>query len=182
MEKRYLFKNFLKDKQIGSIVSSSKFAVNRVCNKLDFSGRKIIVEYGPGTGVFTKILLERMSPESKLILIETNKDMISILKRIKDPRVFIFNDTAENVENILRQCGEETADYIISGIPFSFIKKEEKHKILGNTRKVLSSNGTFLVYQFTLTVVGYLKKYFSQISYDFVFLNIPPLFIFVAFK
>ncbi|HEX9667530.1 MAG TPA: methyltransferase domain-containing protein [Thermodesulfobacteriota bacterium] len=182
MEKKYLFKNFLKDKHVASIVSSSKFAVNRVCNKLDFGGKKIIVEYGPGTGVFTKILLERMSPESKLILIETNKDMISILKKIKDPRVFIFNDTAENVEDILHQCSEETADYIISGIPFSFIKKDKKHEILGNTRKVLSNNGRFLVYQFTLSVVGYLRRYFTKISYDFVFLNIPPLFIFEAFK
>ena len=147
MERKYLFKNFLKDKHIGSIVSSSKFAVNRVCNKLDFAGKKVIVEYGPGTGVFTKILLERMSPDSKLILIETNKDMISVLKRIEDPRVFIFNDTAENVEDILLQCGEETADYVISGIPFSFINKEKKHEILGNTRKVLSNNGRFLVPQ-----------------------------------
>lgn len=182
MDKKYLFKNFLKDKHIGSIVSSSRFAVDRICKKLDFSGRKVIVEYGPGTGVFTRMLLERMGPASKLILIETNKEMISILRQIRDPRVFIFNDTAENVEEILHQCGEETADYVISGIPFSFIKKEDKHKILGNTRKVLASNGSFVVYQYTLTVLGYLRKYFRQISYDFVFLNIPPLFVFEAFK
>ena len=182
MKHKYLFKNFLKDKYIGSVIPSSNFAVKKVCNKLDFSGKKVIVEYGPGTGVFTKILLQRMSPDSKLILIETNGDMISILKRINDSRVFIFNDTAENVEVILKKCGEEKADYIISGIPFSFIKKDKKHEILGNTRKVLSNNGKFLVYQFTLTIVGYLRKYFNKISYDFVLLNVPPLFIFIAVK
>ena len=182
MKHKYLFKNFLKDKYIASVIPSSKFAVKTVCNKIDFNGKKVIVEYGPGTGVFTKILLQRMTEHSKLILIERNKDMISILRKIKDPRVFIFNDTAENVEDILHNCGEEKADYIISGIPFSMIKKDEKNEILGNTKKVLSNDGKFLVYQFTLSVLMSLRKYFNKISYDFVLLNIPPLFIFIAVK
>ena len=182
MKKNYLLHNFLKDKNIASVTPSSKFAVQKVCKKMDFNGKRVIVEYGPGTGVFTRALLRKMNPESKLIVIETNPNMTSLLKKIKDPRVYIFNDTAENVEDILMHCGEETADYVISGIPFSLFKKDKKHLILGNTQRVLSDDGKFLVYQFTLTLVAYLRKYFNNISYDFVLLNIPPLFIFEAVK
>jgi len=182
IHKNHLLKNFFKDRNIASVAPSSKFAVNKVCKKMDLSGKRVIVEYGPGTGVFTRALLRKMDPDSKLIVIETNPNMISLLKEIKDHRVYIFNDSAENVEDILNHCGEETADYIISGIPFSFIKKDKKHLIVGNTQRVLSDDGTFLVYQFTLAVLGYLRKYFNKISYDFVLLNIPPIIIFEAVK
>lgn len=177
-----VFRNFLRDKNVGAITASSPFGVRKVCNKIDFDKRNVIVEYGPGTGVFTKFILKKMNPQSKLILIETNKHFIDELKKIKDSRVRICNDSAENVEEVLRQCNEKTADYIISGIPFSFFDEALKKRIINNTHRALSKGGKCLIYQYSYHVKKYLQEYFDVIHHDFELLNILPLFILEAIK
>ena len=45
---------FIQDKKmIGSIMPSWRFLVKKIVRKINFSKDKVIVELGPGTGVFT---------------------------------------------------------------------------------------------------------------------------------
>jgi len=180
MNRLEYFLHFLRDKHIASITPTSSFGIKRVCNKIDFDKRNVIVEYGPGTGAFTKFLLRQMGPDSKLILIETNKHFVSVLKKIEDPRVYVFNDSAENIKAILKECNEDAADYIISGIPFSLLDEEVKTQIMKNTRDVLSEDGTFLVYQCLSHVKKYLNQHFTYVNFEIEIRNIPPLFIYEA--
>lgn len=180
MNRLEYFYHFLQDKNIASVTPTSSFGIKRVCRRIDFSKRNIIVEYGPGTGVFTRFLLEQMNPESKLILIETNRHFVSLLKQIDDPRLYVFNDSAENIRNILKECGEEKADHVISGIPFSILDEEVKTQIMRNTRDALSEEGTFLVYQFLNHAKKYLIQYFNYVHSEFEIFNLPPLFIYEA--
>lgn len=180
MTKIKFFKGFLSDKHVASVIPSSSFTVKKICNKINFKKKNVIVEYGPGNGVFSKFILKKMNPQSKLILIERNKDFVLMLNKIKDPRIFIFNDSAEKVKIILEKCNEKKSDYIISGIPFSLLGKKKKKEIIKNTKDVLNKKGKFLVYQFSGHVKKYLKQYFKVVNFDFEILNIPPLLIFEA--
>jgi len=182
MENLFFLREYLKDKNIASVIPSSPSTVKKVCSKIDFSKKNVIVEYGPGTGVFTRHLLERMNPESKLILIETNRNFVSLLRNIDDPRVFVFNDSAANIKKILKLCNEDNADYIISGIPFSYLNDSLKSDIIGKSKDVLSEDGKFLVYQFVNGIKKNLEQYFEFVQTDFSLFNIPPLHIFEAFK
>ncbi len=180
-------KNFLRDKNIASITPTSSAGVKTVCNKIDFSRENLIVEYGPGTGVFTSYLLKKMGESSRLILIELNKNFNSILKKkVQDPRVAIIHDSAENVLNSLRTCDESQADYIISGIPFSFLSQDLKHRILYNTHRALRKGGKFLVYQTCFQTNNplkvHLQKYFPEVDARYMIANIPPLRIYEATK
>ncbi|MFZ2448583.1 MAG: methyltransferase domain-containing protein [Syntrophobacteraceae bacterium] len=179
--------NFLRDKNVASITPTSSVGVKRVCSKIDFSRDSIIVEYGPGTGVFTKYLLDKMGEDSRLILIELNKNFKSILKnKFRDPRVIIVNESAENVLETLRSCKEAEADYIISGIPFSFLESGLKHRILYNTHRALKPGGKFLCYQTCFQTNNHLKvhlqRYFPEVSAKYELVNIPPLRIYEAIK
>lgn len=179
--------NFLKDKNVASITPTSSVGVKRVCSKIDFSRNNLIVEYGPGTGVFSKYLLEHMRDDSRLILIERNKNFKTILKaKFTDPRVMIVHESAENVLETLRSCKEAEADYIISGIPFSFLDSDLKHRILYNTHRALKPGGKFLVYQTCFQTNNHLKvhlqKYFPQVNSKYELANIPPLRTFEAIK
>jgi phospholipid N-methyltransferase len=78
-------KNFISDKYIASITPTSDFGVRKVCSKIDFSRCGLIVEYGPGTGVFTKYLLQKMGPDSLLILIERNANFAGDLRKKAPP-------------------------------------------------------------------------------------------------
>lgn len=178
--KLFFVKTFLKDRNIGALTPTSPYCVKRICGKIDFTRDNVVVEYGPGTGVFTKLLLEKLSPRSKLVLIDTNPQFVSVLKKVEDPRVHVFNESAENIQKVLHQCGEKTADYILSGIPFTFFNKDLKMRIIRNTYGVLSKGGKFLVYQYSAHVKKYLKQSFRTINSDLELFHIPPIFIFEA--
>ena len=179
--------NFIKDRNVASVTPTSSVGVKKVCSKIDFSRNRLIVEYGPGTGVFSKYMLQKMGEDSRLILIERNGNFNSILrKNIKDPRAIVVHDSAENVLQTLRACKESEADYIISGIPFSFLDSNLKHRILYNTHRALRKGGKFLVYQTCFQTNNHLKvhlqKYFPIVNSKYELANIPPLRTFEAIK
>jgi len=173
-------KNFLKDAKVGAVAPTSSYTIKRLCDRIDIEHARVIVEYGPGTGVFAELLLRRMPAESKLIMIETNPEFCRILKRFKDPRAYVFNDSAENVWDVLSQCDEDSADCIISGIPFTLFGARLRKSILENTRGVLTGSGRFFVYQYSTFMKKHLRDHFGQVTVDVGLLNIPPMFIFEA--
>lgn len=172
-------KTFCKDKGIASITPSSTFAVKRICNKIDFTKDRVIVECGPGNGVFSFALLRRLNSGSKLILIEANRDFAGYLnRRIRDRRVAVFHDNAINIHSIVNQCEIKTADYVILGIPFSFSDHGQNHSIIAHCKQALKKGGKLLVYQYSPRIKKYLRKHFDHIHLEMEVFNIPPLFIF----
>lgn len=170
-------RQFIKDKNVASLFPTSKFAVKRAFKNIDLNGYKIIVEYGPGEGAFTRRILKNMSDDAHLIAIETNTQMVNALKNINDKRLIVENDSAENIKKILLKNGFENADCVVSGIPFTFLKRQQRETIVKRTREALSEDGIFIVYQNSYYAVKYLEKEFNNISRDFEPRNIPPSFI-----
>lgn len=188
MQKTIIYiKNFVRDKYVASITPTSKFAVERICDQIDFKGRKVIVEYGPGTGVFTLNLLRHMGPDSRLIAIERNPDFFRILQRdITDSRLKLFNDCARNVLKVLKSCGEGEVDYILSGIPFSLFPREIKTHILGNAHTALKNGGRFLAYQNFIQLPDFLRNHLERIFHNvharLILHCLPPLVLFESIK
>lgn len=180
-------KSMLRDKQVASFTPTSIFGIKKVCDKIDFSKRNVIIEYGPGTGVFTRYLLDNLTPNSKLILIERNTDFINILENsFRDPRLVIYHESAENVVELLARSQEPQADYIISGIPFSFLPHELRNTIVKKSYHCLRPKGKFLAYQTFFQMDKYLKDYlniyFSKVHTEFCVRNAPPMRLFEAVK
>ena len=179
MGKIDFLKTFIKDRDVASVVPTSKHCVKKICENIDFSKDFTLVEYGPGDGVFPRYILEKMSAGSRLILIEANKNFAALLKdSLQDDRVEIHNRLAGDVESILEAGRVGKIDYVLSGIPFSFLDKERKHSVLQATKRILKPNGLFLAYQTS----GHLKKpvmeVFGNYETEFVPLNIPPYFVY----
>ncbi len=180
-------KNFISDKYIASITPTSDFGVRKVCGKIDFSRCGLVVEYGPGTGVFTKYLLEKMGPDSLLLLMERNPNFVALLKKkIRDRRVVVVNDCASNILQALGQFGKTPVDYVISGIPFSFLSSAMKDRLLRNTFDALRAGGKFLAYQTFYQANNHLKAHLDRIfpfvRVEYELLNIPPMRIYEARK
>lgn len=172
-------KAFLKDINVASVMPTSVIAVRRICKAIEFSRDIVIVEYGPGTGVFTEYLLDNISLRSRLVLIESNREFVSILKeKFVSPRVEVFHESAKNVLDVLDASGLDSADYIISGIPFSFFNDSLKNQILGCTKAALKKGGMFLVYQHYNHLKELLTDYFDEVEVRPEILNIPPLKVF----
>ncbi len=169
-------KNFIQDQDVAAIVPSSSFLVKRVCKWIDFDESAVIVEYGPGNGVFSEYILDNMTDDSTLILIESNPDFVETLEEMTadDPRAIVVEDRAEHVEDILNEHGFEEVDYIVSGIPFSFLDEETRVELLRTTHDVLAGDGKFLVYQYYNHLEEPLREHFSEVTKEREYLNIPP--------
>ncbi len=177
-------KTFIRDRNVASVTPSSQFLVRRVCRYMDFSRPRVIVEYGPGLGVFSKYVLQHMGPESRLLLIEANPSFIERLRPLaRDPRVGLFHEKAQHVKDVLARAGaEEGADYVLSGIPFSFFDDATRHELIDTTKSVLKPGGKFLVYQHYNHMEQPLRRHFERVEKDFELLNLPPIHIQAAVK
>lgn len=175
-------RNFLKDRQVASITPTSRFTIDRVCRYIDFTRDNRIIEFGPADGVFTKVLLEKLTPGSVVLAIETNREFARLLNQSRDERLVVVNRSAEDVWNVAAQKNWERVDYIISGIPFSFLSKEVKNKILLDASRLLGDSGRFLGYQTSSHLRVHLEKYFPVVNTEMEYLNIPPMCVYSAKK
>lgn len=167
---------------IGALSPSSSFLAKKMLAPIHFKETKCIVEYGPGTGVFTKKLLENMNPDTKLLAFEINPTFIDELKQINDDRLILINDSAEKIEYYLNIHGYTSTDYIVSSLPFAMIPNEVVHSILTNSDQALSEDGKYIQFQYSLNAKKKLKDYFSKVSINFTLLNLPPAFVYVCKK
>ena len=164
---------------LGSVIPSSRFLVNDVLNQVNWEKARVIVEYGPGVGTITQEVLKRMRPDAVLVAIELNEEFVTFLREeINDPRLHAIRGSACDVRRVLAELGQSSADYIISGIPYSTMPDPVRREILQESRQLLQPEGALLVYQFTNTVLPYLKSSFGSVRQNFQFLNILPARIF----
>jgi phospholipid N-methyltransferase len=175
------FSEFLKQgKNIGSITPSSKFLVKKMIEPVDFNKAKIIVEFGPGTGVITLEILKKMSKDARLIVFEINDEFVEQLKEIPDTRMEIINDNAENIEAHLKKMEIEKADYVISSIPLAMIPKKTEYAILNSVKNILNPDGALIQFQYSLASLKKLKEVFDDVQIDFTSMNFPPACIFTC--
>lgn len=167
---------------IGALSPSSSFLAKKMLEPIQFKNAKCIVEFGPGTGVFTKKLLKKMSADTKLLAFEINPTFIDELKNIKDERLILIQDSAEKIEDFLKQNNFQSADYIVSSLPFAMIPDVVVHNILTNSDNALSETGKFIQFQYSLNAKKKLEGYFSNVKINFTLLNLPPAFIYVCEK
>jgi len=179
---------FLKNpKEIGSITPSSKFLKKSMLKNVDFDKAKYIVEYGSGTGIFTKEILKNARKDSVVLGFEINKKFYRYLKNnLKDPRLIIINDSAENIKKYLGLYNISRIDYVLSSLPFSHLPSRKTDRIIRVTKEILIQSGKLILYRhlhaYSNNFNRHLKNYFSNISTNLVLLNIPPSFVCICQK
>jgi phospholipid N-methyltransferase len=177
-------RGFLKNPvMVGSIIPSSRILIEKMLAPVDWANTKLFVEYGPGVGTFTRPVLDHLAPDAKLVTIDTNPDFTRYLREsIDDPRLITVNGSAADVERILADQDLGSADYVLSGLPFSTLPAGVGEDIAEATAKVIRPGGAFLVYQFSPKVLDFIKPHFDPIRRGFEWINVPPATLFWAYK
>jgi phospholipid N-methyltransferase len=177
-------RGFLKNPvMVGSIIPSSRVLIEKMLGPVDWENTKLFVEYGPGVGTFTRPVLDLLPPNAKLVTIDTNPDFTRYLKEsIDDPRFVPVTGSAADVEKILAERGLGSADYVLSGLPFSTLPPGVGDAIAHATSKVIRPGGAFLVYQFNPKVRDFIAPHFEPIKRGFEWINVPPATLFWAYK
>ena len=174
-------RGFLKNPvMVGSIIPSSRVLIDKMLGPVDWANTRVFVEYGPGVGTFTRPILEKLAAD---VTIDTNPDFTHYLKTsIDDARLVAVTGSAADVEKILADKGLGSADYVLSGLPFSTLPAGVGEDIAEATANVIRPGGAFLVYQFSPKVLDFIRPHFAPIKRGFEWINVPPATLFWAYK
>ncbi len=173
-------KTALSDYKVGAISRSSKYVVRSVLHQLP-GHLNTVVEFGPGDGVITKAILERISKKGRLVVIESNPDFVKALRKIRDPRLLVIRGKVQDIIMTLDKYLPSKADAILSSVPFSFFTASDRKNIVLKISKLLSPKGIFISFhQYRLQIVRQLKSHFNKVNIIFEPRNILPCFIISA--
>jgi phosphatidylethanolamine/phosphatidyl-N-methylethanolamine N-methyltransferase len=178
------FKGFLKHPvMVGSIIPSSRWTIEKMLAPVKWDECKLFVEYGPGVGTFCQPVLDRMRKDATLLVIDTNPDFIAFLrKHFRDSRFIAVHGSAADVNDIIQGFGFESADYVLSGLPFSTLPGDLGPRIASETAKAIRPGGAFLVYQFRARARDFMAPHFKRIDDGFELWNVLPCYLFWGWK
>lgn len=182
--KRNFLKQFFKDrKMVGAVSPSTRFLGERMLENIDFDHAKGIVELGPGTGVFTDIILERMRKDAKLLIFELNDQFYEALKaRITDPRVQIIHDSAENIAKYLPLEEQTNQDVVVSSLPLMVFPDQLRRAVVDASYTALKPKGKYVQFQYSLQSKKFLEGIFGNVKVGFTVKNFPPAFVYTCQK
>lgn len=170
------FQEFLRRPyQVASFIPSSRFLEQRLVDMADVDSARVVVEFGPGTGGTTRAMLRALPRDSKLLAIEINRQFVSLLASLTDPRLIVHHGSSENLEGALAVYGLARPDVVVSGIPFSTIPRALGRRILRAVWDALAPGGRFVAYQWRQRVAVLGRDILGRPQVGVELLNMPPV-------
>jgi phosphatidylethanolamine/phosphatidyl-N-methylethanolamine N-methyltransferase len=130
-----------------AVVPSSRWLAERMIEGLPLDEAKLVVELGPGTGAFTRVIQKELQPSALFLALEINQNFATHLKR-RFPRVHVINDSAERLDQHLRALGQSSADCVLSGLPWAGFTAEDQERLLKAVLGALRPGGFLTTYAY----------------------------------
>lgn len=170
------FREFLRHpEQIGSIVPSSRFLERRVVEIAHVADAGVVVELGPGTGGTTRAVLRALARDARLLAIEINPVLASLLRSIADHRLIVHRGNAVDLGEALALHGLPDPQAVLSGIPFSTLPPGVGRRVLQNAWGVLAPGGRLVAYQFRARVAALGHDVLGPPDITTEVRNVPPM-------
>ncbi|MCC7487667.1 MAG: methyltransferase type 12 [Burkholderiales bacterium] len=161
--------------EVASIVPSSRFLEQRIVKLAGVRSATSVVELGPGTGGTTRAILRAMPPDARLLGVEINPDFHALLSGIEDTRFTLHLGSAADLVETLAARGIPAPQAIISGIPFSTMRRAAASAVANAVASALAPGGRFVAYQFSDQVRRVCRPHLGKARVELELLNIPPV-------
>ncbi len=182
---------FRANKSTGAIAPSGKQLADIVTEMAEVRTAKVIVEYGPGTGVFTEAILAKKPEDAYFIALEVNEEFVKVTQD-RCPGVKVIHDCAQNTKKYLQEAGFSGCDTIVSGLPWTRFDDALQDEILEATYDVLEPGGRFVTFAYAVSpFVPSGRKFFREKMVkrfgevkcsERIWKNFPPCVVFIAEK
>ena len=152
----------------------------------DLKSAGVVVELGPGTGAFTRLILERLSPRTLFLALELDQTCVARLRGELEG-VAVYHDSAERLVHYLTRHDREQADCVISGLPWTNMRPHVQDRILNAVIQCLAPKGVFTTFAYAHaywlpTAVRFrkrLKQHFGSVKTSrLVWRNLPPAYVY----
>ena len=180
---KQLFKN---PGKTGAIVPSSRHLAVRMLELSAPGPEAVIVEYGPGTGVFTREIISALTPSQKFFCVEINEGFAEIIRR-DHPGFAVYTGCASGIGAYCAKEGVDRVDRVISGLPWAVFPEDLQRKILGGMMDVMPKGGVFVTFAYLQGLIlpsgrkfkRNLKRHFSTVERSgVVWENVPPAIVY----
>ncbi|MBX7257108.1 MAG: methyltransferase domain-containing protein [Candidatus Hydrogenedentes bacterium] len=167
---------------VGAITPSSRHLGALVISAAKVPDASIVVEFGPGTGAITEVLVEEAKPGTTLLALEINEDFIELLKS-RFPDLNVIHDSATETRKYLNDAGLPHCDAIVSGLPWTMFSEKLQDELLDAVLDSLRPGGIFATYMYLQSLVlpsgirfrRKLRDRFTRCGItETVWRNIPP--------
>jgi phospholipid N-methyltransferase len=183
-----------------AIAPSSRVLARRMVEGIDLAGCKSIVEFGPGSGVMTRAVLEQLphgwfasgGGKGTFIAIEYNPRMAAGIAE-EFPQAIVVTDSAANIEGLCASNGVKpgSLDVVISGLGWASFPPALTTQILEATARTLRPGGHFRTFAYHVGLVkknawhlrAELKRLFGAVETAHgAWANLPPAFVYRCVK
>ena len=181
------FNSFIKKPgESGAIMPSSKFLANTITSSIGLEHAKSIVELGPGTGVFTKTIIEKMGKDAHFFAVERNDDIYEHFIEAY-PKVKAYNLCASELLKMMSEEGIDKLDIVLSGLPWAAFPQDVQSMIMDSVVEALKDGGVFTTFAYLQGFMlpaahrfkALLKDKFSSVQTSkIVWRNAPPAFVY----
>ena len=132
--------------KMGALMPSSRGLARAMAAEIDQTQPGIIIELGAGTGAVTHALLEAGIPPEKLLIVERDTRLFSIL-HVQFPQLTIVRADAMELEKVLEERGIDEVNCIVSSLPLLTMPRAVRTQI--ESRMALSIARGGKIIQFT---------------------------------
>ncbi len=174
----------------GAIAPSSPALAELITASADLSQACVVVEFGPGTGVFTEKILARLGSEALFFALEVNPDFVAAT-RARCAQALVYHDSATQASTYLKTHGHTHCDRIISGLPWAAFNEQLQDDLLDTVSDILSPGGRFLTFAYIqglalpsgLRFRKKLQSRFARVrTTRIVWANLPPALVYCVEK
>lgn len=179
--------HFLADPvRIGAIAPSSRRLAERMVADMGLEEATTVVELGPGTGAFTRLIAQRKNPDALFIAVEIKPELAKRLEG-QIEGVEIINDSAEHLQSLLEERDRHEADAILCGLPWTVFPDDLQHRLMGGVLATLRPGGRFATFTYIHSTLfpsarryrRMLENHFSSVeTTKVVWANFPPAFVY----
>lgn len=182
---RFAWQFVRQPRETGAIAPSSARLARMMVTDMGLETARAVAEFGAGTGVFTRAILETVPERADLLAFEINPKLAAILAA-EAPGAEVIVDSAANLASHLDRRGLSEVDAIVCGLPWAIFPESLQDELLAAASGCLAPGGRFATFAYlhacwfpaARRLKAKLLDAFSQVEASpVVWRNLPPAFV-----
>ena len=132
---------------VGAVSASSKAMAREMVREIPTDKPVNVVELGPGTGSFTRAIVERIAPGSRFLAIELDGEFVERCARAGRQSSLCWHPLRSwSISSRSATCSP--SNHIVSGLPFASLPVDVSRKVMDGIQHTLRPGGTFTTFQY----------------------------------
>jgi phosphatidylethanolamine/phosphatidyl-N-methylethanolamine N-methyltransferase len=175
---------------VGAVLPSSPALARAMLAPVDFASARTIVEFGPGTGAFTREIARRLAPGCRYLGIDLNPTFVRRLA-VEFPLLTFVHGSVADLDQILAAQRINVVDAIVCGLPWALLPVALQESVFAAMDRALVPGGVFVTFGYLQSLIlpgawalrRRLRREFAHVSHTpVVWGNVPPAFAYICRK